>query len=438
MSPKAKRLLSAGSICFLFLWLAAVVSVLLTPALSLPQFLKNTNTANTQSDFIYFYRCADVVGSKDRHSLYDAQSAIDWTARLLAPHGITSPFANATNLVVRPPYPPNFLVLLAPLAALPINAAFISWMCLSLAAATAGMLMLMSLRADVMKMQKALLVLGALCSAPAILTLNNGQVSLVLLFLTAAFYYFLARQQDVWAGLALGLATMKPHYAIFSLVPVLRLRRWRIILVVALYELASLTLAGFVIGFDKVIQYPLLALSSESQGRAQGNNSGLLNFGASLGSSVDGRVALMVSVAVFVAALSCAFYIWRNSDSFQAQSTTWRWAAAITVLLAVCASPHIFMHDCMLLAIASCLTLTTFDLPSLIRSRNWTAFCYTGLFAVYPFLSWVLFMAAVSGSVPFVLMQVLNSLILVFAIANFQRAVHLREHSPDSVPSSIA
>ena len=137
-------------------------------------------------------------------------------------------------------YPPVFLLLCAPLGALPYFAALALWLCASFAAMAAG------LRALAPRLVTPL----TLAAFPAVFaTLGHGQNA----FLTAALLAGAALTLDrrpVLSGALLGCLCFKPQLALLVPVALMLAGRWRALAAMAACGLALAALAAFAFGLD--------------------------------------------------------------------------------------------------------------------------------------------------------------------------------------------
>lgn len=132
--------------------------------------------------------------------------------------------------------PPWLLVLMRPVLQKPYSVAASTWAGVNIVLAALACLLIASgyRRSRLEAMDLVPASLGSLFSLPLVMTLERGQVSLVLLAAVAAVYWGVRRHHDVLAGVALSILTVKPHLffllAVLVVILVLRERRWRIVI----------------------------------------------------------------------------------------------------------------------------------------------------------------------------------------------------------------
>jgi hypothetical protein len=125
-------------------------------------------------------------------------------------------------------YPPYFALAIVPLAALPYGVAYVAWLafdCLLLS----GSMFAMERYAGLSRRQRIAFRFLTITFLPVFLALLLGQVSLVLLALLTACVTLAAAGRYEWAGVALGLAVMKPVYVVPALLVALLYGRWRML-----------------------------------------------------------------------------------------------------------------------------------------------------------------------------------------------------------------
>ncbi|MGV7218750.1 glycosyltransferase family 87 protein [Bradyrhizobium sp. UFLA05-112] len=146
--------------------------------------------------------------------------------------------AGGTTGVMPWTYPPQFDLLLAPLAWLPVGAAYLLFTAVTLA------LYLAALRTIARENLAQVLII----SFPALaVTIGCGQNG----FLTGALiglFCLTLRKRPVLAGLALGAMVIKPHLAIAAAVYLMATRRWTAIIAAATVVLVSSLVCTLVFG----------------------------------------------------------------------------------------------------------------------------------------------------------------------------------------------
>lgn len=170
-------------------------------------------------DFSSFYAAGKLVITGNGQSLYnlDAQSRAQEEFR----HGEadragTLPFG----------HPPFELLVFAPFAALPYAIAFALWYLANLGLLLGSIFVLRD-HVPLIRDRFALVLVIVGCFYPAVVTIVQGQDSILLLFLFALFYVRLKERHDLGAGLVLALCTFKFQLVFPALVAVSAARRWK-------------------------------------------------------------------------------------------------------------------------------------------------------------------------------------------------------------------
>ncbi|MBC8105660.1 MAG: DUF2029 domain-containing protein [Anaerolineae bacterium] len=127
-------------------------------------------------------------------------------------------------------YPPNSLLMIAPLAVLPARIAMLAWLAITVALLAIQFIALADMAGIKWRDSKALiLVSAALAAAPFQFGILSGQLSLPAISLCIVAFWCVYRNRDNLAGVLLGLAcALKPQIAAPFIVYYLVLRRWRV------------------------------------------------------------------------------------------------------------------------------------------------------------------------------------------------------------------
>ncbi|MBV9374644.1 MAG: DUF2029 domain-containing protein [Alphaproteobacteria bacterium] len=295
--------------------------------------------------FVILYRAGSWIVDGAGRPIY-TDFACAWTAALQATSGHAASlydpakFVQIQAAVVGPsdyiypnwPYPPTFLLILAPLAALEYSHALIVWNLLTLLGCVAVVYLIVRRRAAIA------LVLAAPFSAWNLLAAHNG-------FLTAVFLggsLLLLERRPVLAGVFLGLLTYKPQFGILFPVALLAVGEWRAIAgcAITVVLLAVAALAAF--GPDVWIAFPreLVAQAGLNFPADPDSNWAYLQTayglvrslrgGANLAWLVQGLITLCTAVIVWV--------VWRSRISYDLK-------AAILSAAALLATPYAFAYD---------------------------------------------------------------------------------------------
>ena len=352
-------------LCFLFFWFAAFMYLLL---ITKPEDLFSQIDANgvvSISDFLHYYQAAAITLSEQRHLVYDPNVQLEWMNRLIAPRHIANVFYFQCL--------PYTCPIVAPLALFSKEVAYVIWSVLGLICGCAGVSLVNRLRPQADRFDNidlGLILLGALASAPSIINFKLGQSSWFLVGLYCFFFWALRRGHAVMAGSVLALSTFKPQYVILLAVPILALRKWRLLLAAVVFEIGQLALAGFTIGWENVLGYPQILARAETDPTLAGvfpeQMASLRNLLSIFGNQ---RLTLTVNAVCLLVAAALAFVLWRKigkrllgeaslADGRECD-LLFNWSAALTLTLALLLSPHTHIYDLVLLAGVAVLTLPT-------------------------------------------------------------------------------
>ncbi|MBL0170961.1 MAG: DUF2029 domain-containing protein [Gemmatimonadaceae bacterium] len=131
--------------------------------------------------------------------------------------------------------PPWLLVLMQRVLRLPFPSAAAAWIGVNIIMNTVACVLIVSgyRRSRLSAPDIVPAVLASLLSVPMVMTIQLGQVSLLLLLAVALLYWAMRARRDLIAGLALAMLSVKPHLFLLVVVlvaiEVVRARRWRLV-----------------------------------------------------------------------------------------------------------------------------------------------------------------------------------------------------------------
>lgn len=317
---RLKRVLIAVCAGIVLALIAAFVSLLAGGAIKIED-----------SDLLVYYGAGHLVLAGHGAEVYTA-SVLRQVEQQFVHTGTVKP--EATFL-----YPPYVALLLAPLAAVPLVAAYVLWAALS-AGMLALSLFLLGRYVGWTGESRVLLWVATLAFLPAFAAIVQGQVSAaILLALTVSLVAARSGRDDL-AGVALALALIKPPYVVPLLIVFLLRRCWRVVaafvMTALVLALAPLTVLGW--GANGLYLHTLLMASrlrTTGGGWAPAANHDLVGFTRLLlpeptATVVAALLGLMAVVALGVVALQSA-----HLDR--------PFAVAVTVGLLI--NPHVLVHD---------------------------------------------------------------------------------------------
>jgi hypothetical protein len=295
--------------------------------------------------FVILYRAGSWISDPAGRPIY-TDFACAWTAAIQATSGHAAALYDPSKFVqiqaaavgasdyIYPnwPYPPTFLLILAPLAALEYSHALIAWNMLTLFGCVTVVYLIVQRRTAIA------LVLATPFSAWNFLAAHNG-------FLTAGFLggsLLLLERRPVLAGVSLGLLTYKPQFGILFPVALLAARQWRAIAgcAITVAVLAVTALAAF--GPDVWIAFPqeLIAQAGLNFPADPDSNWAYLQTAYGLLRSLRGGAGLawLAQALVTLCTIIIVWLIWRSQISYDLK------AAALSAA-ALLATPYAFAYD---------------------------------------------------------------------------------------------
>jgi len=285
------------------------------------------NASNpTDRDFISFWGAAQLALSGDPAAAYDQ-------ARLHEVQSAVVTFVNGDGMPF--PYPPAFLLLVAPFGLLPFAVSLAVW-----SAATFAVFFVLIRR---MFPQSGWL---AAAFPPVFINAAIGQNAFVTAALFAGGMLFLQRRPFA-AGLLLGCLVIKPQLGLLLPVALLAARQWRAIAGAATSSLGLLAVGAAVFGVAAteawLAQMPLYVNIGRDGlvgwHKMASVYAALRQAGAGL------ELAFGLHMLVAAAAAMLVWRVWRSDEDVTAKAGI---LAAATLL----ASPYVFPYDAVLLVVA--------------------------------------------------------------------------------------
>jgi arabinofuranan 3-O-arabinosyltransferase len=317
-------------------WIAAIglslvlgYLVILASAAFSGQWLIDGQGRPIASDFVNVWAAGRLAA--DGHPAL----AYDWTVhKSMEVRAVGHAFANYYGWH----YPPTFLFAASALALVPILPATFLWLAVTLPVYLAAIRAIFGHRAGY------LLALGFPATLWNVTASQNG-------FLTAALIggmLTLLERQPIAAGVCLGLLTYKPHFGLLFPIALVAARGWRALTAATATALVMIALSLIVFGTS-----PWLAFFAATPKMTQAVlGDGLAEFGRlqsvfGLVRSVGGSESAAWSAQIIVA-LACAattFAIWRSRIAYELK-------AASLAVLALLATPYLYIYDLCILAVA--------------------------------------------------------------------------------------
>lgn len=191
-------------------------------------------------DFVEFYTIGKILNNYEAFRIYDLQLAVGL-------QHATLPTMPETEMLVFG-HAPYIACLFRPFAALPYAWAYIAWLAFSAALYLLSLFLLFG-SGNLPREYKKTGLLLAVSSVPFILeTWIGGQLSVVVFFAWALFFYFRHKNRLFLAGIALSLGLFKPTLVALPVAMLLCGRRWRVLGGLAAgalaFALASIKMVG--------------------------------------------------------------------------------------------------------------------------------------------------------------------------------------------------
>ncbi len=323
------------------LWLGWLVSLSAAPG------LLDFGGQVKGGDFVEFYAAGRIVAHGDADRLYDPAHQRTVEHEVTAPqdwpgwHGFLNP--------------PFFALAFVPFAALPYPLAFALWSVVGITLAAAALAVI-----DARRWRAALP--WVLAFVPVFAAVSYGQNSLLSVALLAATYALLRAGRDGPAGVVLGVLLYKPQLVVVLALALLVARRWR-----ALAGLGATTVGlaavSWVLSATAVTSWLALSRAFPTMltdpGFPTWNMHSVYGF-CHLLVPGEPRLARMLAVAGTIGVLVVA---WRLAPPYRG-STLARWFA-VALWATTLASPHVFIYDLSLLALAGFLVWPTRRDPAL-------------------------------------------------------------------------
>lgn len=381
-AEKSLRLLGFAYCCWLALWLLANLANLVALALGGRLAVPVDGNTGRFTDFVHFYVGSQLANSPDRFQVYNWEVEHEWLNRVIHP-------SNPGKILVTQSMPFLF-PLMIPFTFLPIDAAQLVWVVLSLCFGVFGLMLLMRRCCVLAKREQVLLAIGVAASLPSCQTMIFGQLAWFLLGVLCIFVWAFLERREIVAGIALAFTTIKPQYSLPLAVAVVLGRRFKLMAAAAVIEILLLILAGQTIGWDNVWGYPRILFSAEAQHPVAAES--MVSIRGLLSPFVPQSWALGLSTVVMLIALGLLIWPWYWATYKDKSASAFRWAISIAILVGLLASPHTHVYDCLLLAVPACLTLPSVSLFNIVRLKDSAFRLWCFVLILYPFVGWTLFL----------------------------------------------
>lgn len=343
------------------------------------------------ADFVGYYEAAKL--SAAAANLYDFNTQLACLNQIIAP--------SHTDIAWAIPYPPTFYLLAAPLSMLSLTDAYVFWKFVSVPVGLLGASALLFAQERFDKIDRTAILVAIVSNTPALLAIRAGQFSFVALALVSLYCWSFFQKRNILAGLCLGLlGVVKPHYAIFLAIPVLAMRRWKVLAgavpLVASVLVATIMRFGWHILPDYGRYLSEVYTSANYTAISPGEQ---VNFRALVMYDLlhlpTSNVVVAFGTVSLLIGLLMSLLLWLKSSS---RPELFGWVMSVTLVLSLFFGPHVHIHDCLVLAVAAILTIPSVS-PSLVFKEKdifYRVWCMTLL--LYPLVSFISFNLSIFGS----------------------------------------
>jgi len=337
-------------ICFAYLSLIACIAIgflyriVLRISLNLHFFYPTGPSSFAFIDYVAFYSDGKIVLSNAREHIYEFATQLTTYNKT-----ITDSLGVKTTVDHIPlgQSVPWFFAMLAPFSLLPILISYITWSLSGIFLSGIALWKLLK-QNGYTTLFSALFLLGVAGSFPYEHLITDGQNSTFILAAFGFMLYSWFRGHDTPCGIALALMSIKPQYALFVAIPVIALRRWRILISAAAGEVVLIVLSALIFGVKTLADYPSLLHQTEKTDPAV-FPTWMVSIRGPLSIIMDLDRALSVSTILYALAFLALLVFWLRFAARSSQ-TKIRIAIGITLLSCLLTSPHTHVYDLVVFA----------------------------------------------------------------------------------------
>ncbi len=408
---KLFNLLTFGYSSFIVLWVCVVCYFIGSKWFAGELAIFQDGSMLKISDFMHFYRGGRMIMSPDCHAIYNPDVQQVWFNKLVAPAHVDA------NTMESQWFPLVYLFSI-PFTVFSLNNGQIVWDICSAVFGLSCVSLLIGLNDQLSKKERVFLLLGILASFPGYMTWANGHVSYLLLGVTSLYFYMLLKRNDLLSGFFLALI-IKPQYLPFLGMAALVQKRIKMIGWAALFAALSFVLVSAVYSLESVLSYPKFVIHVETETYIGAEK--MTTIRALLSYILPQNIVLSIAIVITLISLYLVFKFWREAHTEKAR----RWAAGLTVILALVASPHSFEYDCLMLSVPAALTLTSLHFGKISTYPKWFKL-YSIMLIVYPMLAWAYYLIGAlshQAVIKSILFVSTNLTILIFGCLHYKTVV---------------
>lgn len=303
-----------------------------------------------RADFTAFYTAGVMLQSGVRAELYDFALQERYQRELLEGHSFAGGLLSFIN-------PPHAALLFAPLVPLGLFNAYWVWLFVQLVLLGVVLRAVWALSDSWPRQSRLLLCTAVLAFPPLVHTMLKGTLSL--LILTCLLMAYRATLAGRWGrgGLWLALVSVKPQMVLFPLLAASANRMWRLVLAFALFSGALVLGTLPLFGLDGWLRFAQTLRAADSFYGVYGvwpmvmyNLKGALT---QLLGYEHGPLISQLSGLALVASAVVTLLLWRKPQ--QPGTPQFDLRLALSVVLGLLFSPHLYAHDALLLVLPALL-----------------------------------------------------------------------------------
>ncbi len=301
------------------------------------------------SDFMSYYSALRLIYIGHGSSIYTFSALHHLQVGLMYP--LTMPNGFQPYYL----YPPYFALILAPLAALPFDAAYLVWTALNCLLLICS-LYLLEQYCGLGKRAALALRLASVCFLPVFVTLLQGQVSILLLLLLVLVFFALRRgtRGEILAGVLLACALIKPQYVVPVLLVLALRRQWRLLG-------SFMATAAVLFGLPMLIFGPSISggyLRALHAASSWSMHAQYIGFGPEGNQSFAGAAQqLLPALPATIAFATLCLLVLGLLGWVALRAPNQEVALGMAVVVALLISPHVFIYDLALLLLPAVIVL---------------------------------------------------------------------------------
>lgn len=343
-----------------------------------------TIDTNRIVDCMAYYMAGEIARGPERSRLYDQEVEKTLFRSFKGAH-----YPGEEYLVIV--YPPHTALAMVPLSALDYPLASRIWTAINMLSVVAGIGMLWRTDESFSKRLPGLFLfsIAVIGSLPGYRAITLGQPSWLIAFIAALACYAMIYKRAVLSPLSLFLSTMKFQYAPFLAVGFACERRWRDLILAALFTGVVGAVCIFWFGADIFQKYVafISRVATEPQFHPAVNPESMINLRSLLTITIGEQAATNASVIMTVIGLCSSTAVWLAARRYGLEGM--RWALAYSILCTLIWCPHVHLYDGILAIVPAVLTMSTLDPFAVTDIPCRYTRLWHWLFMIYPLLPWV-------------------------------------------------